>query len=134
MSNNEVNEIIREKLKKKIKKELKKNYRKNKREVVHLAKSYGFTLYLAEFKNNTVGALVNDIEKREIYLKADSSFHCKRRMVLYLLIDYFLNAKPLQPYAKVYYDDSEIEKDIGEIAEEILKGEKNRRRMEEKYE
>ena len=53
-------------------------------------------------------------------------------MVLYLLIDYFLNAKPLQPYAKVYYDNSEIEKDIGEMAEEILEGKKNKGRMEEK--
>ena len=131
MYDSKINEMIREKLKKKIMKELKKNYRKNKREVVHLAKRYGFDLYLAEFKNNTIGALINNIEKREIYLKANSSFYRKQRMVLYLLIEYFLNAKPLQPYAKVYYDNSEIEKDIGEMAEEILEGRKNRRRMEE---
>lgn len=120
MHDKEVNEIIKEKLNKKIMKELKKDYRKNKHEVVYLAKSYGFDLYLVNFTNNMVGALVNDIEKREIYLKANSSFYCKQRMVLYLLIDYFLNAKPLQPYAKVYNDNSEIEKDIGEMTEEIL--------------
>ena len=106
---------------KQIEKEILEKYIKYNHDTVKLAtQGYGFDVYSAEFSNDIIGGLINDDEKRIIYIDDDISFYCKKRMILCLLIDYLSNAKSYSLYAKSYSKNIEINKRIKKIAEDIL--------------
>ena len=106
---------------KQIKEEILKKYIKCNYDTVELAtQGYGFDVYSVEFSNDIIGGLINNDEKRIIYIDDNIFFYCKKRMILCLLIDYLLNAKSYSLYAKSYSKNIEINKRIKKIAEDIL--------------